>query len=199
MNPKEHPLRNHHFGRPCLVYLLVLAPLLWTGLITALYSNGVLGPKGNSNAVPPVNTAVALVSAPSPAPSLIPDNDRYKALTGKWRVIEEPSQDPYFADVERIGWDYDAAVKDNVLTLKGKILFIDDVNDKPKKGEKQTTAKYETTLTGLSGEGKYRITKMDGSIVTNNNAKIQLEDGLENFEVKIDVNGRTYRLTGSKL
>ncbi len=169
-----------------------------TGLITALYSTGMIGQKANSNAVPPVNAAVTIANVPSASPTSNPDNDRYKALTGKWRVIEEPSQDPYFEKVKKITWDYEATVKSNVLTLTGKILFINGVNDKPKNGEELISATYETTLTGLSGEGKYRFTKMDGSPLINN-AKIQLDDDLEKFEVKIKVDGRTYRLSGSKL
>ncbi len=165
-----------------------------TGLIIALNATGVIGSKSNSNAVPPVNTAVTLASAPSPSPSLNLDK-----LTGKWKVIEEPSQDPHFDQVKTVTWDYDAAVKGNVLTLTGKILYVNDVNDKPDDKEKRITATYETTLTGLSGEGKYRLMKMDGEPVMNNKARIRLEDDLEKFEIKMEVDGKTYRLEGRKL
>lgn len=167
-------------------------------LITALYSTGVIGTKSNSNTVPQANTAATLASAPSP--SLTPDDDRYKTLIGKWRVTEEPPLDPYFGEVDRVTWDYDAVVTGNELTLTGRILFISNVDDKPNKDEQRIRATLKTTLTGLSGEGRYEFTRIKSDPV-DNIATIKLKDNLREFdaEVKNEVDAMTHKLKGRKL
>ncbi len=175
--------------------------LATTGLITALYSAGVIGTNANSNSnsVPPVNTAVTLASVPSPQPSANPEHDRYKMLAGKWRVVEAPPQDTYFEKAKTVTWEYDAVVKGNLLTLKGQILYVHNLNDRPVDGEKDIRATFETTLTGLGGEGDYSFTPMEGEEVTSA-ATIRLKDSLTEFEgeVKND-DGKTYKLKGRKL
>lgn len=137
---------------------------------------------------------------PSPSPSQSLDTERYKALTGKWRVVEEPPQDPYFDKSKRITWEYEASVKGNTLTLTGRILFIDHVNDPPVKGEKLLNATLETSLNGLNADGEYRFTKMDGEPV-GHLAKIQLRDSLMTFEAEVTdkAGGKIHRLKGRKL
>jgi hypothetical protein len=172
-----------------------------TGLITALYSTGMIGGNTNANAnavPPPESSARALASVSSPSPT--PNNDRYKALAGKWRVVEVPPLDEYFDAVDRgLTWEYDAAVDGNVLTLKGKILFVENSSDKPNKDEQRIHATLETTLTGLSGEGDYDYTPINGPPRINS-AKIRLNDNLKGFEgeIKNEANGKIHKLKGRK-
>ncbi len=169
-----------------------------TGLITALYSTGVIGKDttSNSNAVPPVS----LAAAPSPASTVNPDLDRYKALAGRWKVVEEPPQDPYFRDEPRVTWTYDAAVQGSTLTLTGKILFINNPSDPPVKDEKNYKAGLTATLTGMNGDGTYEYSGKSGLQITND-ATLRLKDNLREFDAEIrdDSDGRTYRLKGRKL
>lgn len=145
-----------------------------------------------------MNSSVTMATSPSPSPT--PDNDRYKALIGKWRVTEEPPLDPYFAEVDRVTWDYDAEVTGNELTLTGRILFISNVDDKPNKDEQRIRATLRTTLTGLSGEGSYEFTRIEGDPV-DNGAMIRLKDNLREFgvEVKNEADAMSQRLKGRKL
>lgn len=200
----DTPESKPHFWSsvPGIITALGSLVVALTGLITALYSIGAIGPKANSNAGPPADSVRTLASpsSPSPLPSLDPGVDRYKALAGKWRVVEEPPLDPYFGEVERVTWDYDAEVTGNVLKLTGTILFIADVDDKPNKDEQRIRAIFETTLTGLSGEGNYEFTRIKSNPV-DNRATIRLKDNLREFEgeVKNDADGKTYKLKGRKL
>jgi hypothetical protein len=169
-----------------------------TGLITALYSTGVIGKdaNSNSNAVPPVS----LAAAPSPAPTVTQDLDRYKALAGRWKVVEEPPQDPYFRDEPRITWTYDAAVQGSTLTLTGKILFINNPSDPPVKDEKNYKAGLIATLAGMTGDGAYEYTGKSGFQISND-ATLRMKDNLKEFDVEIrdDSDGKIYRLKGRKL
>ncbi len=154
-----------------------------TGLITALYSTGVIGPKDNPNPVPPVNTAVTLTSSTAPSPSNA-DNDRYKPLTGKWRVIEQQAEK--FGGAE-ITWDFDATVSGNVLTLKGRILAIDgdkNLDD----DEENVRSTYVTTLMGPAGVGEFK--KTERGVTTSYPATIRLDDDPTKFHGTIDVKGQ---------
>ncbi len=165
-----------------------------TGLITALYSTGVIGSKANSNAVPPVNTAVTLPSAPAASPSPNADNDRYKALAGKWEVIEEPSLE--FDNVQKVTWQYDATVSENVLTLTGKISAIDgdkNLDD----NEESIRSTYKTTLMGSAGVGEFK--KTEHGVTMSYPATIRLDDDLTKLHGTIDIKGQqTCSLTGRK-
>jgi hypothetical protein len=156
-----------------------------TGLITALYSTGVIGSKDNPNPVPPVNTAVTLASSTAASPSPTPaDNDRYKALTGKWRVIEQQAEN--FGGAE-ITWDFDATVSGNVLTLKGRILAID--GDKNLDADEENIrSTYLTTLMGPAGVGEFK--KTERGVTTSYPATIRLDDDPTKFHGTIDVKGR---------
>ena len=85
-----------------------------TGLITALYTTGVIGSKANPNAAAPAN-----VSAAAPAASPNAESERYKSLAGRWEVVEATSDNS-----ARTTWHYEASVSGNVLTLTGKIFKI---------------------------------------------------------------------------
>lgn len=165
-----------------------------TGLITALYSTGVIGSKAssNSNAVPAVNTSVALAASPA---SNNAESERYKALAGKWEIIETPSRD--FEDVPKVTWRYEATVSGNVLTLTGKILAV-GVDKNLSEEEESISSTFVTTLIGSGGIGEYRVKRMDGTTVVND-ATIRLTDDLKQFQGKIDAEGETYKLTGRKL
>lgn len=164
-----------------------------TGLITALYSAGVIGSKAgsNSNAVPSVNTAVSLVATPKPDP----ESERLKPLAGKWEVIERPSS--YFDDVNKVTWNYEATVSGNVFTLTGKILAI-GVDKNLTEEEESITSTFVTTLVGSGGIGEYKVRGMDGTTVSND-ATIKLSDDLKRFEGKVEADGKVYKLTGRKL
>ena len=163
-----------------------------TGLITALYSTGVIGPKANSNAVPPVNTSVALASSPAPTSA---ESERYKTLAGKWEVVEAPSRD--FEGVKRVTWRYEAAISGNVLTLTGKILAI-GVDKNLTEEEERIGATFVTTLIGSGGLGEYKVKRYDGNTVVNDGT-IRLADDLKQFEGKFDSGGKIHTLTGRKL
>lgn len=169
-----------------------------TGLITVLYTTSVIGPKSDSNAVPPPNSAVTVVSTPAASPPSNTDNDRYKDLAGKWEVIEEPSQIYDIREVKSVTWRYEATVSGNVLTLKGKIYAIGK-NRTLDADDRRYEANVTTSLKALSGEGDYVQTNPDGGTYTND-AKIQLKDDLKEFvgEVK-DGEGNTYKLKGRRL
>jgi hypothetical protein len=165
-----------------------------TGLIGVLYQTEMIGSKANSNAVPPVNTAVTLASAPAASPSLNTDNDRYKSLAGKWEVIEEQSEELGGAVIT---WHYDAAVSGNVLTLTGKILAIDgdkNLNDE----EESIRSTYVTTLMGSAGVGEFK--KKERGVTMSYPATIRLDDDPTKFHGTIDIKGqRACSLTGRKL
>ena len=122
-----------------------------TGLITALYSTGVIGSKATPNTVaPPANTSVALAATPAANNA---ESDRYKTLAGKWEIVERPSRD--FEGEKKVTWRYDAAVSGNVLTLTGKILAI-GVDKNLSEDEERIAATFVTTLIGSGGVGEYR-------------------------------------------
>ncbi len=165
-----------------------------TGLITALYTTGVIGSKANnnSNAVPAVNTSVALAASPA---SNNAESERYKSLAGNWEVIETPALD--FDDVKRVTKRYEATVSGNVLTLSGKILAV-GVDKNLSEEEEAISSTIVTTLIGSSGLGEYRVKRMDGATVIYD-ATIKLTDDLRQFQGKVDAEGETYKLTGRKL
>lgn len=165
-----------------------------TGLLTALYSTGVIGSKAssNSNAAAPANTSVALAVPPA---SNNTENERYKSLAGKWEVIETPSLD--FDNVKRVTKRYEATVSGNVLTLTGKILAV-GVDKNLSEEEESISSTFVTTLVGSGGIGEYRVKGMDGTTVVYE-ATIRLADDLKQFQGKVDTGGVTYKLTGRKL
>ena len=167
-----------------------------TGLITALYSAGVIGTKAgaNANAEKPANTAVTLAATPTPAP-VNPENERYKNLAGNWEVIEIPSLD--FDDVKKVTKRYEATVAGNVLTLNGKILAV-GVDRNLSQEEEDLTSTVVTTLAGSGGIGEYRVKLMNGTTLVYE-ATIRLADDLKQFQGKIDYEGTTYKFTGRKL
>jgi hypothetical protein len=163
-----------------------------TGLITALITTGVIGPKANSNSVPPVNTAVTLASAPAASPSA--EHDRYKHLTGKWEVIEEQSQELGGA---KITWHYDAIVSGNVLTLTGKISAIDGDKNLDEQ-EESIRSTYITTLMGSAGVGEFK--KTEQGVTMSYPATIRLDDDPTKLHGTIDIKGqRACSLMGKKL
>lgn len=168
-----------------------------TGLITALYSTGVIGSKASSEAVPPVNTAVTLASSTmaSPSPSVDAVSESYKALAGRWEVVEQPSKD--FVGADEVTWQFDATLASNVLTLKGKILSID--GDKNLTAdESEIRATYVVTLMGSTGMGEFKQTK-DGVSMTYP-ATIRLDEEPAKFHGTIDIKGQqACSLAGRKL
>lgn len=171
-----------------------------TGLITVLYTTGVISPKSDLNAVPPVNSAVTIASTPAPAasPSSDRDNDRYKDLAGKWEVVEAPSQIYDVRDVKSVTWRYEATVSGTLLTLKGKIYAVNKSRNL-EADDRLYEANLVTNLKGLNGEGEYTQTNPDGGTYTSD-ATIQFKDGLKEFDGDVkDGDGKTYKLKGRKL
>ncbi len=130
-----------------------------TGLITALYTTGTIGPKAASNTAPQANTAVMLSSVPSESPTPNAENDRYKLYAGKWVVTEEPSLD--FGGAKKVVWRYDASVSGNVLTMKGKVSEIDGKKNLPK-GAEDVSSTIKVSLVDSKGMGEYKTTKTAG-------------------------------------
>ena len=127
-----------------------------TGLITALYSTGVIGSKGGSD-----RAQVAAVNA-SPATTAPAANsgetERYRQLVGKWEVIQTISQD----SGTRITWNYDASVSGNVLTLNGKMLAI-GADKNLSAEEERMSSTFVITLHGPTGLGEHRAKGPDGA------------------------------------
>jgi hypothetical protein len=165
-----------------------------TGLVTALYTTGVIGskPGSNSNAAAPANTTVAIASTPAP---VNPENERYKNLAGNWEVIETPSLD--FDDVKKVTKRYEATVSGNVLTLTGKIVAI-GVDKNLTQEEESLNSTLVATLAGTGGIGEYRVKLMNGTTVAYE-ATIRLTDDLKQLQGKIDYEGTNYKFTGRKL
>lgn len=167
-----------------------------TGLITALYSAGVIGTKADSNsnpnAAPPANTAVAVASTPAPVNA---EHERYKALAGNWEVIETPALD--FESTPKVTKRYEAAVLGNTLTLVGTIMAIGDDRNLSEE-EEAISSTVVTNLTGSSGLGEYRVKRPDGATVVYD-AMIRMTDDLKQFQGKIDAEGKIYTLKGRKL
>lgn len=163
-----------------------------TGLITALYTTGVIGSKADTKAAAPANTSVALAATPAPAN---PENERYKNLAGNWEVVETPALD--FEDEKRVTKRYEATVSGNVLTLNGKILAV-GVDKNLTEEEESISSTIVTTLIGSGGLGEYRVKRMDGTTVIYDTT-IRLADDLKQFQGKIDAEGQTYKLTARKL
>lgn len=169
-----------------------------TGLITVLYTTSVIGPKSNSNAVPPINSAAAAASTPAASPSTTSDNDRYKSLTGKWEIIEEPSQIYDIREVKSVTWRYEASVSGDQLTLNGKIYAVDK-NRILAADDRRYEVNIVTSLKGLSGDGQYAQTNPDGGTY-GSDVNIQLKDDLKEFEGEVKTDeGKTYKLKGRKL
>ena len=166
-----------------------------TGLISALYSTGVIGTNANvnSNAAGSANTSSAkLASTPAPVNS---EYERYQALHGNWEVTETPALD--FNDIEKVTKRYEAAVAGNVLTLSGKIVSIDDDKNLSEEDENLTST-LVTPLAGSGGIGEYRVKFADGTI-SGYATTIRLSDDLKRFNGTLDIDGKTYKLTGRKL
>lgn len=173
-----------------------------TGLITALYTTGMIGPKANSDAVPSVNSSVPLASSPAASPPPNTDNDRYKVLADrKWEIKEKPSL--AFPDQPELvmTWRYEATVEGNVLTLRGLLHKInaEDPSELSEQ-EKRLTSEYVLTLTGSNGEGKFTTDQIDGNTATYP-AKISLENNLTRLSGTIDTGDpkKTPKLNGRKL
>ena len=167
-----------------------------TGLVTALYTTGAIGSKANSNTAPQANTAVTLSSVPAASPAPNAESDRYKTLTGKWVVTEEPSLD--FDDVKKVTWQYDAVVSGNVLTLMGKISAID--GDKNLSDDEEgVRSTYVTTLIGLSGVGEYKVKKTEEGTTTSYPATIRFDDNLTKIIGSVEIKGQQpVSLSGKK-
>jgi hypothetical protein len=164
-----------------------------TGLITALYSTGVIGSKGSSSSTP--HTVTAANAPATAAAPVITESTGYKALAGKWSVAECPSQ--YFDKVECVTWEYDAAVSGNKLTLTGRVIALDEDKNIPPEAER-LKATYTTTLNDTVGVGEYKLKRPDGSTVTTD-ATIQLKEDLSAFIGKFDEGGEPISLIGRKL
>lgn len=167
-----------------------------TGLITALYTTGVIGPNANSNAVPPVNTAVTLTSTPLGAPSPSPrlNNDQNVNLTGRWEVIEERSEQ--FGG-DKITWAYDATVAGDELIFKGRIVSVN--GEDPKEDDKSVRSTYRLKMMGLAGIGEFRRTEKSG-VTMSFPATIRLDEDPNAFHGTIDIKGQpACSLTGRRL
>jgi hypothetical protein len=164
-----------------------------TGLITALYSTGVIGSKTNSNAVPPVNTAVTLASVPSASPVPSGENENYKRFIGKWEVLEERSKE--FGG-DKVTWLYDASLSGNVLTLTGKMHAYNGKDLSPE--QKSIRSTYVTTMMGLSGVGEFK--KTEQGVTMSYPATIRFDDDHSTLHGTIDIKGqKACSLTGRKL
>jgi hypothetical protein len=164
-----------------------------TGLITALVQTGVIPSKTNSNAVPPVNTAVTLASAPASSPGHNAVDDRYKSLAGKWEVIEEQSQE--FGGA-KITWQFNATVSANELTLSGKMHSFNGKDLSPE--QKRIRSTYVTTLMGSTGMGEFK--KTEKGVTMSYPATIRFEDDQSTLHGTIDIKGQqACSLTGRKL
>lgn len=128
-----------------------------TGLITALIQTGVIDPKANSNAVPPVTAAVTPPSSPAASPSAIVENTRYKLYEGEWAVTENPSLN--FKGVKEVKWIYNATVSGDVLTLKGR---VSPENKGLPKDAEELTSTVVVKLVDSKGMGGYRSNKTMG-------------------------------------
>lgn len=128
-----------------------------TGLIGALYQTGVIGSKANSNAVPPINTAVTPALAPAASPSPVAENSRYKLYEGEWAVTENPSLN--FKGVKEVKWIYTATVSGDVVTLKGRVSK--ENTGLPKEAE-ELTSTVVVKLVDSKGMGAYRSNKTMG-------------------------------------
>lgn len=169
-----------------------------TGLITALYSAGVIGSKAGSNAKPEtVALATSSPGAANTSPAAAPavtEIGAYKALVGKWSVAECPSQ--YFDQVECVTWEYDAAVSGNRLTLTVRVIALDEDKNIPAEAER-LKATYITTLNDTVGVGEYKLKQPDGSTVTTD-VTIQLKEDLSAFIGKFQAGGESISLMGRK-
>ena len=163
-----------------------------TGLITALYSNGVIGSKDASNAAATSNTVAKPASTPSSTPSPNIESDKYKPIAGKWEVIEEQPED---VGGTKTTWQYDAAVAGNKLTLKGKIIAVNGNSPPPDK--QGVSASCELTLADSMGTGKLRQKDPRGTIIESP-ASIVLDESLESFNGTLIVSGHKCTLTGRK-
>ncbi len=130
-----------------------------TGLVAALSTTGVFSSKANSNAVSPVNAAVAIANVPSASPTPNAENDRYKLYAGKWLVTEKPSLD--FGGAQEVVWQYVATVAGNVLTMKGTVSEIDGNKNLPK-GADDVISTIKVSLVDSKGMGEYKTTKTAG-------------------------------------
>ena len=158
-----------------------------TGLITALYTAGVIGSKANPNAAAPANVSAAAAAASPNA-----ESERYKSLAGRWEVVEATSDNS-----ARTTWHYEASVSGNVLTLTGKIFKIGEDKNLTD-DEERMAGTFVMTLLGSGGMGEYRFKGADGtSLVTD--ATIRFADDLRQFEGRVDAAGKTYTYTGRKL
>lgn len=160
-----------------------------TGLITALYSTGVIGSKASSNAVPPVNTAVTLASVPSPSPTPNAENDRYKLYEGEWEVTENPSLD--FEGAKEVKWIYKATVSGNIVTMKGTVSEIDGDKNLRKGGEgaADVNSTIVVQLVDSKGRGEYKTTKTAGRY----DLPLEIDDGdPPQIHGSIQKEGRTY-------
>ena len=165
-----------------------------TGLISALYSTGVIGTNANSNSnvSAPANTTVTLSATPPP---INPEYERYKDLVGKWDVVETPSLD--FDGVKKVTKVYEATIGGNVLTLTGRIVAVDDDKNLDEE-EESLTSTVVATLAGSGGIGEYRVKWTNGT-TTIYEATIRFADDLKQFQGKIDSEGTTYKFVGRKL
>ncbi|MFM9903970.1 MAG: hypothetical protein ACKVQJ_05290 [Pyrinomonadaceae bacterium] len=120
-----------------------------TGLITALYSNGVIGTKANTNA----NTAVMLSSVPPESATANLENSQFKLLNGAWELIETR---PKSMGGAKVTWIFNATVAGNVLRMTGKMTAF---NDKLVSTQgKETRAVLELNLVDPTRTGFFETT-----------------------------------------
>lgn len=157
-----------------------------TGLITALYTTGVIGskPSADPKAATANNSAAPATNAA--------ESERYRSLAGTWEVVESaPGNDA------RVTWRHEAAVSGNVLTLTGKIFKIGE--DKNLSDEEERMAgSFVITLAGPGGLGEYRFKNADGTSVVRD-ATLRFSDDLKQFEGKVHAGGQTQTYAGRKL
>jgi hypothetical protein len=156
-----------------------------TGLITALYTTGIIGSKASAD--PKAASANIAASAANTA-----ETERYRPLAGRWEVIESSTD-----NAARIAWHYDGAVSGNVLTLSGKIFKIGE-DKNLSDDEERMAATFVITLTGKGGLGEDRFKGKDGTSVVAD-AAIRFSEDLRQFEAKVDAGGRTTTYSGLKL
>jgi hypothetical protein len=163
-----------------------------TGLITALYSTGVIGSKANTNTPPLANTALAL-SAPYSSPSPNAENDLYKQLVGTWEVEE---QRPKEMGGAKVTWVFEATVSGNVLTLRGKVM---SVNGKVVGPQEKDRAVFETKMVDSTGGGFFEVTDKSG-VAKKYPASIRLLDDFRVIHGRFDLPGNLFcGLMGKKL
>ena len=168
-----------------------------TGLVTALYSTGVIGGGSIPDPSPASNTIVSLVSTPAPpAPkpaTSTDEDDRYKPLAGTWQIVEtQPSE----VGGAVLTWIYKASVSGNKLTLTGALTKYNGEAEMPA-AKKGMTAKTMLLINEDVASGTLNQKFPNGSGISNP-ASIVLADDLTSFTGTLIVEGHKCILTGIK-